>query len=178
MDDFVNPDKSGGAGSAKTGDAAVIFLKQLRKDGPWMLLAIAPEGGVIEAKTVKTPDEIRGFVAMHNGNKNLYYSLNPTRKIQHKKAAKTDIARIEYVPTDLDPKDDEPPEDAKQRYLTAIAKFEKKPTAVIDSGNGLNVIFKLAKPIELPEPVIAKGRRRRTANRSPRASCSMTRPRR
>ena len=65
MDDFVNPDKSGGAGSAKTGDAAVIFLKQLRKDGPWMLLAIAPEGGVIEAKTVKTSDEIRGFVAMH-----------------------------------------------------------------------------------------------------------------
>ena len=59
-----------------------------------------------------------------------------------KKAAKTDIARIEYVPTDLDPKHDEPPEDAKKRYLEAIAKFDKQPTAIIDSGNGLNVIFK------------------------------------
>ena len=77
-----------------------------------------------------------------------------------KKAAKTDIARIEYIPTDLDPKHDEPPEDAKKRYLTEIGKFKKKPTAVIDSGNGLNVIFKLAKPIKLPKPVIATGRRR------------------
>ena len=160
MDDFVNPDKSGGAGSAKNDDAAVIFLRQLRPAGPWMLLAIDPESGRIEAKTIENTDGVRSFVAKHNGTRNLYYSLNPTRTRMGKKAAKTDIARIEYVPTDLDPKHDEPPEDAKKRYLTEIGKFKKKPTAVIDSGNGLNVIFKLAKPIELPEPVIAKGRRR------------------
>ena len=161
MDDFTrNPGKAGGAGSAKNDDAAVIFLRQLRPAGPWMLLAIDPESGRIEAKTIENTDGVRSFVAKHNGTRNLYYSLNPTRTRMGKKAAKTDIARIEYVPTDLDPKHDEPPEDAKKRYLTEIGKFKKKPTAVIDSGNGLNVIFKLAKPIELPEPVIAKGRRR------------------
>ncbi len=153
MDDFVNPDRSGGAGSAKIGDAAVIFLRQLRPAGPWMLLAIDPESGGIEAKTIENTDGVRSFVAKHNGTRNLYYSLNPTRTRMDKKAAKTDIARIEYVPADLDPKSGEPPEDAKKRYLTEIGKFKKKPTAVIDSGNGLNVIFKLAKPIELPEPV-------------------------
>ena len=161
MDDFTrNPGKAGGAGSAKNDDAAVIFLRQLRPAGPWMLLAIDPESGRIEAKTIENTDGVRSFVAKHNGTRNLYYSLNPTRTRMGKKAAKTDIARIEYVPTDLDPKHDEPPEEAKKRYLTEIGKFKKKPTAVIDSGNGLNVIFKLAKPIELPEPVIAKGRRR------------------
>ena len=77
MDDFVNPDKSGGAGSAKTGDAAVIFLRQLRPEGPWMLLAIDPESGKIEAKTIENTDGVRSFVAKHNGNEKSLLFVEP-----------------------------------------------------------------------------------------------------
>ena len=57
MDDFVNPDKSGGAGSAKTGDAAVIFLKQLGRQGRGCCSRSIPESGRIEAKIIEDTEE-------------------------------------------------------------------------------------------------------------------------
>ena len=71
------------------------------------------------------------------------------------KAAKTDIAAIEYLLADLDPKKDETPEAAKTRFLSALDELKPEPTAIIDSGNGIQVLLKLAEPIMLAEPVIA-----------------------
>ena len=152
MDDFVNPDKSGGAGFAKNDDAAVDLSRAVTAGGAVDVARDRSRERQDRGEDRENTDGVRSFVAKHNGTRNLYYSLNPTRTRMGKKAAKTDIARIEFVPADLDPMHDEPPEDAKKRYLTEIGKFKKKPTAVIDSGNGLNVIFKLVKPIELPDP--------------------------
>ncbi len=138
-------------------DDAIIFLDQLRPGGPWMLLAINPAGGtgaIEEVVTVDEVDAVNAFVAKHNGTRNLYYSLNPTRKPMTKKASKTDIAVIEYLPTDLDPTKDETPEDAKARYLAQIDNLAFAPAGLVDSGNGLNGLFKLATPIELPEPLL------------------------
>ena len=74
---------------------------------------------------------VRAFVTKYNGTRNLYYSVNPTRKAMTKKAAKTDIAAIEYLPGDLDPKPDETPEAAKARYLAAL-DIGPNPTAIIE----------------------------------------------
>ena len=138
---------------------AVEFLRQLRPGGPWVLTAIEPDGK-IETITAKTDDDVRAFVSKYNGERNLYYSVNPTRKAMTSKAAKTDIAAIEYLLADLDPKEDETPAAAKARYLTRLDKLKPAPTAIIDSGNGIQVLLKLEEPIMLPEPVIvtnAKG---------------------
>src|SRR5262249_55391172 len=67
-----------------------------------------------------TADQVEAFVRKHNGKSNLYYSVNPTRTPLNKKAAKTDIAAIEYIPTDLDPHEGETSEAAKARYLKAL----------------------------------------------------------
>ena len=78
-----------------------------------------------------------------------------------RKAAKTDIAAIEYLLVDLDPRDDESPEDAKARYLAAIKAHAPEPTALVDSGNGIQGLWKQEPRIELAEPVMetdAKGR--------------------
>ena len=64
--------------------------------------------------------------------RNLYYSVNPTRKAMTSKAAKTDIAAIEYLLADLDPKQDETSEAAKARYLAALDELKPAPTAIID----------------------------------------------
>src|SRR5271155_4932892 len=83
------------------------------------------------------------------------YSVNPTRTAMTRKVAKTDIAAIEYLLADLDPRDDESPEAAKQRYLAAIKAHVPEPTALIDSGNGIQGLWRLETPIELlPEPVM------------------------
>jgi hypothetical protein len=123
----------------------VDFLKQLRPAGPWVLTAIVPDGPTttITALDAKAVD---AFVAKYNGKRNIYYSVNPTKRPMTKKAKKEDIKWAEYVPADLDPDDDETPAAAKARYLAAIKRCKPKPTAIVDSGNGLNVLCKLKEP--------------------------------
>jgi hypothetical protein len=132
---------------------AVQFLEQLRPGGPWPLTAIEPDGPTetITAIPAQTVDE---FVRRYNGKWNIYYSVNPTRTRMNKKASKTDIAQIEYALADLDPKDDETPDEAKERYLKQLkGDFEPKPTAIIDSGNGIQCLWRLPEPIKLGNPI-------------------------
>jgi hypothetical protein len=132
---------------------ATGFLEQLRPSGPWILTAITPDGPT-ETITARTAAEIDAFVKNHDGKRNLYYSVNPTKTEVIKKAAKTDIAAIEYLLGDLDPKGDETPEDAKARYLGQLNRsFEPKPTAIIDSGNGIQCLWRLTDRIALGSPI-------------------------
>ena len=154
--------KLNGGGTPRDPDRApeqsesVTFLEKLRPGGPWVLTAIVPDGAPITT-TAHTASQVEAFVHEYNGKRNLYYSVNPTRTAMNKKAAKTDIAAIEFIPIDLDPRDDETPEQAKARYLKAIEQFAEetgiKPTAMIDSGNGLNGLARLKPRIELGEPI-------------------------
>ena len=97
-------------------DVSVDFLEQLRPGGPWVLSAIEPDGPITTI-TAEDAGAVRDFVQQHNGTRNLYYSVNPTRTAVSKKASKDDIAAIEYLLADLDPRKDESPDDAKVRYL-------------------------------------------------------------
>ena len=110
---------------------AINFLHQLRPNGPWVLTAITPDGPTI-TNTVHTAAEIESFLKWHNGKRNIYYSVNPTKNNIFKKAAKTDIAAVEFGLADLDPNKDETSEDAKQRYLDELETFEPKPTGTVD----------------------------------------------
>jgi hypothetical protein len=126
------------------------FLEQLRPNGPWVLTAITPDGPSITV-TTHTAAEVDAFVREHNGKRNLYYSVNPTKSAVFKKAKKADIAAVEYLLADLDPADGETPEAAKARYLDQLnGVFEPKPTAIVDSGNGIQCLWRLTERIELP----------------------------
>jgi hypothetical protein len=131
---------------------AIEFLELLRPRGPWVLTAIVPDGHTTTI-TARTTAEVATFVTKYNGNQNIYYTVNPCRGPVNKKPAKTDIAAIEYILSDLDPKDREPSEEAKKRYLQALGSFEFKPTALVDSGNGLQTLLKLNERISLGKPV-------------------------
>jgi hypothetical protein len=127
---------------------AVAFLEKLRPP-PWVLVAIEPDGSAT-AITARNGDEVNLFVKRHEGKRNLYYSVNPIKTAMTKKPAKTDIAAIEYLLADLDPLGDETPDDAKARYLEQLnGNFEPKPTAIVDSGNGIQCLWKLDEPILL-----------------------------
>jgi hypothetical protein len=105
------------------------FLQKLRPGGPWVLTAIVPDGAT-ETITARTTEDVAAFIRKHDGKKNLYYSVNPTRTALNKKAAKIDIAAIEFALADLDPNEDEneSSDAAKDRSLrqgrtTSIASF-------------------------------------------------------
>lgn len=130
---------------------ALDFLEQLRPGGPWVLTAIIPDG-LTDTVTAKDAEDIRRFVSNNDGKKNLYFSVNPTRTARTSKASKLDIAAIEYSFVDLDPKENETPDAAKTRYLAGLEAFKPAPTAIIDSGNGIQALWRLDEPIMLPEP--------------------------
>ncbi|HEY5131756.1 MAG TPA: phage/plasmid primase, P4 family [Bradyrhizobium sp.] len=138
-----------------TETVAVDFLEWLRPGGPWVLTAIIPDGKTVTI-TARNADEVRRFVRANDGKKNIYYSVNPTRTAMTRKASKVDIAAIEYLLSDLDPRDGETTEAAKARYLAALETHEPTATAIVDSGNGTQRLWRLAKRIELPEPVTIK----------------------
>jgi hypothetical protein len=142
-------------------DEAVAFLEQLRPGGPWVLSAIVPDGP-IDTITALAPSDVRAFVARHNGKRNLYFSVNPTREALSRKAAKTDIAAIEYVLADCDPNPGEAPTEAKARYLSNLERFKPYPTAVIDSGNGIQCLWRLEEALVLGGPIseMKDGKRR------------------
>jgi hypothetical protein len=143
------------------------FLEWLRPGGPWVLTAIHPTSGKIETITARNETGARDFIRGHDGARNLYYSVNPTRTAMTRKAAKVDIAAIEYLLGDLDPHDGESPEDAKARYLKALKTFKPAATAIIDSGNGIQGLWKLATPIELAEPVMETDTKGKTTRAFP-----------
>jgi putative DNA primase/helicase len=60
------------------------------------------------------------------------------------------------VLADLDPKDDEAPEAAKARYLDQLDAFQPEASALIDSGNGIQVLWKLRDRIALGELLTAE----------------------
>jgi hypothetical protein len=107
---------------------------------------------MIKTSTACAVDQAISFVDNYNGKRNLYYTVNPTIGDMDKKPKKTDIRLVEYLLGDLDPRDDESAEDAKTRYLNQLnGSFEPKPTVIVDSGNGLQGLWKLAQPIPLNE---------------------------
>ena len=127
---------------------AANFLQSIRPNEPWVLVAITLDGPT-ETITARSPAEVDAFVSANNGKRNLYYQVNPTKTAMTKKPAKADIAAVEYLFTDLDPEDNETTDAAKARYRKRIATFEQTPTAIVDSGNGIQALWKLSTRIEL-----------------------------
>jgi hypothetical protein len=105
---------------------------------------------VISTITAHTIEQACAFIEAYDGKRNLYYTVNPTKGDVSKKPSKAEIAAVEYLLGDLDPKDDESAEDAKARYLGQLdGSFEPKPTTTVDSGNGIQCLWRLAEPIVL-----------------------------
>ena len=132
-------------------DIALEFLQNLRPQGPWVLTAIIPDGRT-STMTANTEQEAEDFIRAYNGVRNLYYSVNPTRGALNTKAKKLDIAAIEYLFVDLDPKEGEPTGQAKARYLRGLDKLPE-PTFIVESGNGIQALWELDQPIRLGKPI-------------------------
>jgi hypothetical protein len=130
------------------GTAAVRFLQRLAPNRSWVLTAIVPDG-VTLTSTFSNVEDARRFVANHNVAKNTYYSINPTKTALSRKASKQDIARVEYLHVDADPGPDETPEEFKARMRPRIVLYKPKPTFIIDSGNGIQMLWQLREAVEI-----------------------------
>jgi hypothetical protein len=138
-------------------EASVDFLKKVYPDGPWMLTAIRTDRKAIETKTFRpaAETECREWLErMGNaGDRNLYWSVNPTIRDLDKKALREDIKEVCYLHVDVDPREQE---DLTEEQARCAALFSDKlpngvppPTAVIYSGGGYQGFWKLEAPIPI-----------------------------
>lgn len=137
---------------------AVAHLKWLRPDGPWTLTAIPPDRGPTRTATFgpDTEDNALRWLEQQSADKlNLYFMVNPARTALSSKAKKEDVENLSWLHVDIDPRkkpegDETEPgewfEQERQRILAALQAFTPPPSLIIDSGGGLQGLWRLEEP--------------------------------
>lgn len=145
-------------------DDTIAFLQKYRPMGKgfWLLMAIRvdkKETKVLPFSPDQT-DEVRGWLEQYGADNenpdlayNLYFHVNPTMRMGTSKASKDDIAKLEYLHVDLDPRPGEDMQEEKARFLAALTdKLPKDvpvPTFVVDSGAGYHAYWRLQDPMRI-----------------------------
>lgn len=128
-------------------EAAVDFLQRFAPAGPWALTAIVQDGKTF-TQTFRpvTVDKMREWIEAHQGQRNIYFSVNPTTRDLNSKAKKADIAALAWLHVDVDPRAGEDPVAEKQRGLKVLRAYTPPPTVIIDSGGGVQGFWRLSEP--------------------------------
>ena len=125
---------------------AISFLRAIGPRRP--VASIDPETGGIVVRTLKTPHDAREWILPRNGTKNLYYTINPTKKPMERKPKESDIAEGQFHHVEADPMEGESAEAARKRHRAAFKSgVVPMPTLIYDSGNGVVALWKLETPV-------------------------------
>lgn len=128
------------------------FLDNYRPGGPFVLTSIVPDGKT-ETRTFTDSKEAEAWAIRQNENKNIYFHVNRTRGPLTAKAKKEDIAAVEYLHVDIDPRTGEDFEQERARILRLLTaelpKGVPTPSLVIDSGGGFQAFWRLAEPLNI-----------------------------
>jgi|TARA_Y100000310_G_scaffold160698_2_gene160489 hypothetical protein len=115
-----------------------------------VLTAIQPDKKDIETRTFKRASDVTTWLKPKLGVWNIYYSVNPTTGPVNKKAQREDIAAVEYLHIDLDPREGEDLEAERERIKKILLDPPHgipPPTMLVFSGGGYNALWKLEDPI-------------------------------
>lgn len=140
---------------------AIAFLLALRPSGPWTVAAIHPvRQGVPKSLTSSDIKEVHQWIEGYRDGWNLYFQDNPAKLMSRadrtKKLAKDDIAAAEFAKADIDRDANgvrlinvEGGKEEMVRRLKAGEIEPGPPTFIIDSGNGLQALWRFADPFNL-----------------------------
>ncbi|MCK5639570.1 MAG: hypothetical protein KAJ19_02190, partial [Gammaproteobacteria bacterium] len=135
--------------------AAIDFLRQWAPEGPWVLTSIQVDKKGISTKTFRPEDEnaLVEWLRQYNGERNIYFSVNPPMRDLVKKANREDIKSVDWLHVDIDPEPELDLEEERARCLGLLTdnlpKGVPAPTVVIYSGGGYQGFWKLEEPIQL-----------------------------
>ncbi|HKX80110.1 MAG TPA: VapE domain-containing protein [Novosphingobium sp.] len=136
-------------------EAAVEFLEWLRPGGPWPITVSDPDWKTgTPTYWANTAADVRALVAEHSGQNGMYYTVAAQQKGVDQKPKKADLVETCHLHVDLDPPKDFPPEQIDVWLDTKLAELREQahspaPSAIIRSGNGLHLIWKLDEPFFL-----------------------------
>jgi putative DNA primase/helicase len=150
-------------------EAAAGFLDRWAEPGQGrhLLLSILPDTFHPQGKTFDWPaDRVTAlhWIEQCGVRCGIYWTVNVCRPNLMKKAQKRDVRFLRAVWADLDPLDHPRlgerartgPEERERLRLLAeeLERLESPPTIVIDSGNGVQAIWRLTNPIETHDEYI------------------------
>lgn len=128
------------------------FLNKYRPGGPFVLTAIIPDGKT-ETRTFTNADEAEAWASQKNKTKNIYFHVNKTRGPLTNKAAKDDIAAVEFLHVDIDPRPGENFAEERARILkrltTELPEGIPAPSLVVDSGGGYQGFWRLEEALTI-----------------------------
>lgn len=136
-------------------DTAVDFLRQWKPAGPWLLAAFHNDrtrAGQAQEFDAESVDKLREWVArVQKDGFNVYFHVNSVRPGLAKKAAKTDVATVDWFHVDVDPEKGKDIGEEQKRILADLQRHGAlpKPTLITFSGGGYQAFWKLADPVKV-----------------------------
>ncbi len=119
-----------------------------------LIICIHADSGIIQARTFESHETAPMLAYVHKMNKdgwNIYVQYNPVAYKLNKKPQRTDVRAMNVIHVDIDPREGESYESCLERTMKRVAEWvalgQPMPTAIIKSGNGLQLIWKLKTPI-------------------------------
>jgi hypothetical protein len=134
-------------------DVALEFLRKFHPNGPWVLTAINPDRKGIETRTFTVEQEayLRQWLETNNGNRNIYFLVNRPIRPLTKKPAREDIAAVEWLHVDIDPREKHNIDEERSRILRVLQQDRPAdvpaPTVITFSGGGYQAFWRLEQPI-------------------------------
>jgi hypothetical protein len=145
-------------------ESAIDFCKMYSTDGRITLTAIRPDRKAISTKTFHLSDTapLLEFLQLYNGERNIYFGVNPAIRDISKKAEREDIKEVTYLHVDLDPRacESKDPKCIEQHFAAEVDRLLQElhinhqdklppPTFTIFSGGGIQGFYKLERPIPI-----------------------------
>lgn len=143
----------------------VDFLEKIKSGGPHCLTAIPsnrenpPESwprnkkgepyATLTRTFTKRSDIMEWVLYGADYKLNLSYTPNPLLHSVRSKPKKTDIKEGAWLYCDIDPRVGEDLEEEQKRIKNEIANFEPKPTIVVFSGGGYQVLWRIKDPFPI-----------------------------
>lgn len=130
-------------------DQARALFEILAPFGGIHLVAIHPKAPAIYGQHFERDvDTALAWTEKQNGEGfGIYWSVNAVRRLRHKKPAKADISHARFIHVDIDPPKSGGKFD-KEAIVDALTGLAHPPSFVIDSGGGLNALWRLDDPCE------------------------------
>lgn len=133
--------------------AATEFLRLYEPEGPWVLTCISTDRKGIATRTFNKDEDadLQEWLTGYNGERNIYFHVNPTTHAVTSKANREEIAALAWLHVDIDPRAGEDLQEERERCLglltDALPKGIPKPTCIVFSGGGYQGFWRLETPI-------------------------------
>ena len=130
---------------------SIEFLKRWRPEGPWALTSVPLNKKGLLAGFFKPGQEaeLLSWLEREGAAKNVYFMVNPHLGAFHAKADRENVATMDWLHVDIDPRPGEDIAEEQVRALKLLQEFKPAPTVIVFSGGGYQGFWKLREPMRI-----------------------------